>query len=115
MAKWFGSLNNRFMEDEAPKKPEVGMGATALMYSDRHAYTIVDVVSEKLILVQRDKATRTDRNGMDEQQSYAYVADTTVEHVAVRLCKDGRWRNGTMKNGTVFVIGYRDEHYDFNS
>jgi hypothetical protein len=51
------------------------MGATEICWSDRHAYTITEVINDKKIVVQQDKATRTDTNGMSDAQSYAFSPD----------------------------------------
>ena len=58
--------------------PYVGMGATLLSWSDRHAGTIVETFTKNgslYIKVQEDKAIRVDKNGMSESQSYEYMAD----------------------------------------
>jgi hypothetical protein len=47
------------------------MGATVLMYSDRHAGTIVEVCGKRLMW-QADTASRTDKNGVSDAQSYSY-------------------------------------------
>lgn len=104
-----GSLINRLSEGKTAVKPEVGMGATELCYSDRHAYTIVEVSpSGKTIKVQPDKATRTDNNGMSDAQTYSFEPDTNAPIITVRLTKKG-WQS----KGRPFAIGYRSEHYDY--
>ena len=52
-------------------EPVVGMGATILMWTDRHAATIVKV-TPCTIHVKRDKAIRVDGGGMTEMQKYRY-------------------------------------------
>ena len=110
-----GSFQNRMMERTTPIVPEIGMGATKLMYTDRQAFTIVDVSKNgKTITVQRDKTTRTDSNGMSESQSYTYECDTDGETIKVSLRKDGRWRETGSRNGTCFLIGHRIEYHDYS-
>lgn len=95
--------------------PQVGMGATELWYSDRYAYTVIQVVSSRKIVVQRDRAVRTDNNGMSDAQSYRYEADPNGKTHTLTLRKDGHWRRlGDGKNGNVFMIGGRDEHHDYS-
>ena len=53
--KFYGSLNNRLLEYENQIVPEVGMGATELMWSDRYPYTIIKVLGKARIMVQEDK------------------------------------------------------------
>lgn len=112
----FGSLNNRIMENVAPQKPVVGMGATHLMYSDRHAYTVIIVHSDKELTLQADKAIRTDNYGMSDAQSYRYEQDPEGATVVITLRKDGRWRQkgDPMKGGTIFMLGERDAHHDYS-
>ena len=52
MSKIYGSLDNRMLERTFQKVPEVGMGATMTMYSDRHAYTILEI-SKNTVTVTR--------------------------------------------------------------
>ena len=71
---------NQILAKQTKGQPEatVGMGATILMHSDRHAATIVDVFTKygRLhVKVQRDKATRTDSNGMSDSQDYTFERD----------------------------------------
>jgi hypothetical protein len=106
-----GNIINRIAEDFKPKVPEVGMGATLLMYSDRHAYTITEVKGNKLWAVE-DKAIRTDSNGMSDSQSYRYEPGTGKPEL-FSLRKDGRWHEGTTLKGTVLQIGERDAYHDF--
>ena len=111
-----GSLINNLMTDNPSRiVPEVGMGATELCYSDRHAYTVVDVNAKGTrIIVQQDKATRTDNLGMTDCQSYSYEPNPNAPKIGLRLCKNGRWvRAGETQNGIAFILGRRDEHYDF--
>jgi len=103
-----GSLMNQLMGPGV--KPEVGMGATELCYTDRHAFTIIAVsASGKTITVQRDNATRADSHGMSDCQSYTYSADPNGAIYELRLTK-----KGYAHKGTPFTIGCRREHYDYS-
>jgi len=109
-----GSLVNYIMSGRSALCPEVGMGATELWWSDRHAYTIVEVSGDKKrIVVQRDIAKRIDRNGFSESQTYEFTPDPTATRVVVTLRKNGRWVvRGTRH--TTFAIGFRQEYYDYS-
>lgn len=111
-----GNLINRVMEQGGQPKPKVGMGATQCMWSDRHAYTIVTVFSEKHIVVQKDKAIRADKNGMSESQEYTYQADPEGTKYTVTLRKNGKWvtKGEGLKNGTGWMLGERREYYDYS-
>lgn len=107
----YGSLTNRLMENVKPPVPEVGMGATIVMYSDRHAATVVEVVGPKKIIVQEDTSTRTDKNGMSENQDYNYSPNPAAPRRTFTLRKDGRWHES--KAGTIIRLGERDSYHDF--
>lgn len=92
-------------------KLEVGMGATQLMYADRHAFTVVRVSpSGKTVWVQQDNATRTDKNGMSESQEYTFTPNKTNPEVRVNKTKHG-WHSSL--HGS-FALGYRYEYYDYS-
>jgi len=109
----YGSLINAMGNQTRSKKPEVGMGVTELMYSDRHPYTVVAVLSEKKIQVKRDIATRTDDNGFSESQEYTYKIDEECPPTTLRLNKHGRWKEVGHPDGSTFFVGEREEYYDF--
>ena len=97
------------------KTPEIGMGVTHVMWSDRHAYTVIAVSpSGKRCTIQRDTAIRTDQNGMSDAQSYRYEPNPQGATRVITLRRDERWRAvGEEKGSSVYHVGYRDEHYDY--
>lgn len=109
-----GSLINRLAERSKQKQPTVGDGATILMYSDRHAATIIEVGS-KHVVIQEDIAIRTDGHGMSDSQSYDYERCPTAPKDIFTLRKNGRWvRKGESQKGTCLLIGHRDHYYDYS-
>lgn len=53
--------------------PVVGKGATILLYSDRHAYEVLEVnEKEKTCVIQRYSPERTDNLVMSDCQNYKY-------------------------------------------
>ena len=110
-----GSLINRVQEEMRSQDPVVGMGVTEMCYSDRHAYSIVRVdPNGKRIWIQRDTATRTDDRGMSDAQEYKYEPDTSAAILELRLNKRGSWKLLHSPKGSTFMVGGRDEHYDFS-
>jgi hypothetical protein len=103
-------------------EPEIGMGVTILSWTDRHAATIVHVGS-KLVVVQEDKATRTDKNGMSECQEYTYERNPNGPRYTFRREKNGYWtevcwnpetNRWRKTNGHGLRIGERNEYRDFS-
>ena len=110
-----GSLINQMYSNAKSPVPVVGMGATECGWSDRSPYTVVEVISPRLLVLQGDTATRTDNNGMSDCQSYTYAPNPACHPLRVSLRKDGRWRRvGSGKGGSVFLIGKREAYYDYS-
>jgi hypothetical protein len=110
--KLYGSLTNRILEGHKQFTPVVGDGATLTFYSDREAGTVVKVCTPRKVVVQIDKATRTDQNGMSESQDYTYAPDLNGRLYTFTLRKNGGWRESKGSTGVRF--GVRDKYYDFN-
>jgi hypothetical protein len=117
-----GGLFNRLMETSKQPHPEVGMGATIIMYTDRRAATVavLDLAGGrgeiKSIFVREDKAIRTDGNKMSESQSYRYEPDPTAPLQQFTLRRNGCWvRKGeSSKEGTTLMLGNRDAYHDYS-
>lgn len=116
-----GSFYNHLMSRSTlgQPTPEIGMGATILCWTDRHAATITDVWKHRgklAVTVQEDRATRTDKFGMSETQTYVYERNPAAspQHFAF----DGKtWReliDGRMTRGHGLQLGVRREYHDFS-
>ena len=67
-----GGFYNQLMGNNATA-PVVGKGMTELMYSDRHAWEVLEVSDDGLsCIVDQYKPKRADKNGMSECQDYIY-------------------------------------------
>lgn len=109
-----GSLINRLSETATPATPVVGMGATQLMYSDRHAFTVIAVAANgKSCTVQADTATRTDSNGMSDAQAYSFAPNPEGATYELRLNKKGKWAVKGSPD-SIFGMGYRSEYHDYS-
>lgn len=122
----YGSFQNQIMANTVSgSKIEVGMGATILMWSDRHAATVIEW-DGKTIVVQSDIAKRVDRNGMSELQDYAYEPDPNGAKYTFKLDRAGGWRamesdpvTGRPKmaakgGGYGLQLGHRNHYHDFS-
>lgn len=113
MTTQYGSYQNMQAANFLSKPPEVGSGATILMWSDRHAATVIAVsASGKKVTIQEDKATRADGNGRSDAQSYTFEPDTNGATHEVSLRKDGRWK--IARSDTVVLLGSRSHYYDYS-
>jgi len=109
----YGSLQNAIGNQTRSLKPEVGMGVTELMYSDRHPYTVTAISTPRRIQVKPDRATRTDKNGCGECQEYTYETENDAPPITLFLNKFGRWKRVGDAQGSTYLIGRREEYYDF--
>lgn len=114
------------MAQTARNNVQIGMGATICMHSDRHAGTVVSIDQKRgMFSVQRDKATRTDKNGCSESQDYDYTRDPNgalylfkfnkkTNRVDEYVTNQSTGRFNKVKCGCGLIIGDRDEYYDFS-
>jgi hypothetical protein len=111
-----GSFINRMMERSEQPALVVGMGVTETRWTDRRAYTLIEVLSDKRVVVQEDKARRTDNNGMSESQTYEYTPDPNGTKRVLTLRKDGAWREvGSKKSGASgWLFGVRRAYHDYS-
>lgn len=120
-------------------EPVVGMGATVLSWTDRHAATIVSVGTQRFkgkdlvaIVVQEDRATVVKGSCHDGSAEYEYAANPDGWRNEFVRGDDGKWfqvgrnilrydefdkpvfssRLSVKKNGPGLRIGERQEHYD---
>ena len=105
-------LDRELSAKEAP--PVVGMGATMVMHSDRHACTVIEVVSPSKVVVQLDHAVRTDKNGLSESQTYEYAPNPHGEIHTLTKRLNGKWitKGQSLRSGQRWYVGVRQEYRD---
>jgi len=118
----YGSLFNYLQAGSAQREPQVGDGATYLGWSDRNAYTIVEIICYKsgeqkgqikAVKVTRDIAKRTDGHGMSDSQGYEYTTNPNAPVKTFTKRKNGKFIQQGSDYG-MLAIGYRDEYYDYS-
>lgn len=109
MPRETNSLINDLMSNTT-RVPEVGMGATRLSWTDRYPYTIVQVISERRIVVQADNYRVISGSAHDGSAEYEYTPYIGAPLVTVTKRKDGKWREREGNN--LFTIGERSRYYD---
>ena len=94
--------------------PEVGMGATYYVGSDRYPFTIVEVVNEKTLVIQADEFKRIDKNGFSESQEYTYSPNPEARKIVITKRKTGRWveKGQSSDCGSGYGIGHRRAYQD---
>lgn len=89
----------------------VGMGATYSIGSDRYACTVIKVSKScHKITTRDDKATRTDSNGISEDQRYSYERDPNGEVREFYRNSSGSYGNRTQ--GGRLGLGRRSTYLD---
>lgn len=107
-----GSLQNMIAADSKGKAPEVGMGVTEILWTDRRPWTVVAVKSPTRIIVQMDSAEPVTGRGAVGHNEWTITPDPTGHMETLTLRKDGKWRR--MGDATVFLIGIREKHHDWS-
>lgn len=102
------------MNDEQVK-PEVGMGCTRIMWTDKVPYTIVKVESDKRIVVQRDSVEAEPGEQQMGHQKWVIKPNPYGEVLILTKRRNGMWieRNKAMSN-YGFVVGHRRYYYDWS-
>lgn len=96
-------------------KPEVGMGATRYAGTDAYPYTVTEVSpSGNKITVTRDKAVRSDSNGLSESQSWDITTDPSAAPNHYSRRKDGHFRlvGQPMESWNILYVGSRRRYND---
>ena len=95
-------------------RPEIGMGATFYVGSDRYAYTIIEVKSPRRVVVAWDELTIIVDESPNEIKVLprdGYRREHVVQEITLR--KNGRWYEaGTPMKWGCWEIGYRDPFHD---
>ena len=116
MSRWYGSFQNRLMENSKMVKPQVGMGATECFWSDREPFEVIEVKDERHITVRGMTAKRIDNNGMSDMQDYEYTSNENGRIAHLFLTKQGRWREreGRCLGCNGWFIGFAEKYHDYS-
>lgn len=107
-----GSLQNLMYDTAISAEPTVGAGATIIMWTDRHAGTVIEISkSGHRIKIQEDTTTRTDSNGMSDAQSYEYAPNPDGKVWEATRRGDGSYR--LVGLSTRVLLGTRRKYHDY--
>ncbi len=95
-------------------EPEIGMGATYSLGSDKYPFTIVAVSpSKRTIFVTEDTAKLVSGTEQDGSAKYEYTARMDVPQEVFTLRKNGRYhRKGDSTKGGCMTVGHRRRYND---
>lgn len=113
MSTWYGSLHNRLAERMVSPEPFVGMFATELMWSDRHAYEVIAVKDSRHVTVRALKATMVPGTDWLDQE-YELSSDENGSVAQLFKKKNGQWvqRYSDRSYGNRFALGFASEYED---
>lgn len=108
MTKMQGSVINRIAETAEGQIPEIGMGCTGYMWTDRIACTIIEIKAKNRIVVQRDDCK------MEPWPSGYAVDDSYTPNPEGQTYELIKTKRGWKQVGcsTRFVLGKRSEYCD---
>lgn len=110
--RWYGSLQNRLMECAKNPEPEVGMGATELMWSDRHPYEVIEVQDSRHVTV-RELSHKLVKGSIYGDAEYEYSSNPDGKVTKLFKTKEGRWVERIGRSyGSRFALGYAEYYYD---
>ena len=114
MARWYGSFQNRLMENMSGQPdPVVGMGCTEVLWSDREPF---EVIAVKDVRHCTARAMKTKLIGGAYTNDWEITPDENGYTVELFRKKNGQWvqRYADRSYGNRFVMGYADKNYDWS-
>lgn len=116
--KFYGNVINRLQENGGSVRPEVGMGVTEYLWSDREAYEIVEVVNDKHFKMRKYEAKNIGSGYGDNSWELISNPDGYVYDMYFRY---GSWwhrHRKSYEDGYEFTkkkirLGVADYYYDF--
>ena len=108
MSRWYGSVQNRILENSKSIEPEVGMGVTECMWSDREPYEVIEVTDPRHIKVRRMATKVVSGSAFDGSAEYEYFSDPNGNVASLFKKKNG-------EIGGVFSNEYRGRKSDLGN
>lgn len=102
------------------------------LWSDVHAYEVLEVINENKYVIRRLKATITENAKKELQESFVpggfcghfdnsrqewtFASDETAEPIILKRTKKGRWHPQGVRPSSIRwrVLDHPYEHYDYN-
>ena len=113
-SRWYGSVQNRLLENSRSAEPEVGMGATECCWSDREPYEVIEVTDSRHIKVRALKYRVVKGSTFDGSAEYEYESDPDGFVATLFKKKNGKWvrRIGRSEDCNGWIIGFAERYYD---
>ena len=115
MSRWYGSFQNRLLERTKPAVPEVGMGCTECLWSDRYPYEVIEVKDARHCTVRELDAIVVSGYTNDGSAEYRYESNPNGRTKTLFLTNKGRWVEKvgrSWKGSSGWAIGYAEKYYD---
>ena len=112
--KWYGSVQNRLEENkQLCEEIKVGEGMTKYNWSDRYAYEVIEVISQKHVIVRELSHKCVGGPYSNEWELYSDKSNPTME-----LVKRGKYWyrvycEGQMRERVNVSFGVADYYYDY--
>lgn len=109
--QWYGSVQNRLMEMSSAPELKIGMGVTQCLWSDRHAYEIIEIKDDKHITIRRMGHKCKDYFAGD----WEIWSDPSQTDIRKLYKTKNGWRERIGRNGlgdTKFSVGVATEYED---
>lgn len=112
---WYGSLTNRILENQGSPEPEIGMGATEVMYSDREPWEIIGIErnrqGEVRRITLRHMSSKLPEGSPIGSNNWIITPDENGRVITIKKarknCKShNKWGN--------FILGFADKFYDWS-
>lgn len=114
----YGSFVNQIVSQTKGLKPEVGMGVTQLLWTDRNPFEIIEVKDDRHITVRELDYKRVDNRGMSDCQDYEYFSNENNRTYRLYKNNKNKWVVRVGKNGVDnsygWYIGSAERYYDFS-
>ena len=92
---------------------KIGDGCTEYVGSDRYPYSVVEVVTARKVVIQKDFFEIIEGSIAEDRQIYEFKPNPHGQKFAISLRKDGFWRRvGTRNQSYYYHVGKRSARRD---
>ena len=114
----YGSVVNHIIANNyKDNKIEVGMGVTEIMWNDRHAFFIKEIITDKKgnpkeLKLEGAWLKALGEGCYDVSREYKEGYFQDCKKMTIKRTRKGTWTNTGTVDGRLFRIGHAEEYYD---